>query len=240
MAIAHQTEVQGAANSTAGNYDTAITPAAAPNGVCVGIVNSTAALDAVTSVTYGTGAGAVPLVRRRFDTESTEPGGVFIYWAGGGSVFPAGAQTVRIVRTGTNNLRCVISTMTCAAGQMVAVDSDATGQSASVANPSWTHTSLANDVVAYESIHSGLQTMTTTPATNWTLQGTAEDVGAVGRGWARRTLATAGALGPGWIAATADDFVGSSIAFKEVPLAMVAAGGRLIQNRRAVTRASNW
>jgi hypothetical protein len=117
-------------------------------------------------------------------------------------------------------MRAAISTMTAAAGMTAGVDSDATGTSASVANPSWTHSSLHDNVVAYLGIHSGLQTMTSTPAASWTLAPTPgfQDVGAIGRGWARRTLATAGALAPGWTASTADDFVGSSVAFYEIPV----------------------
>lgn len=216
MAIAHGSEVVGADSVAAGNYDTSMTPAATPNGVCVIIVCGSTS-DLVTSVAYGTGAGAVPLARASFQTEATEAGGVYIYWAGGGSVFPSGAQTVRVVRTGTTSMGMVCSTMTTAANQQVDIDGTVqTGTSASVANPSWTHTSLVNNVVAYLGIHSGLQTMTNTPAASWTLQ-SSFDAGAVGRGWARRTLATAGALAPGWTAGTADDFRGSSIAFKEVP-----------------------
>ena len=56
MAIAHGSEILGAVN-TATPYDTAITPAATPNGVCV-IIICGAVTDFVTSVTYGTGAGA--------------------------------------------------------------------------------------------------------------------------------------------------------------------------------------
>lgn len=221
MAIAHQSEILGAANTAAGNYDTAITPAAAINGVVVVLVQGGLTSDLVTSVTYGTGAGAVPLTRRRFDAEPTEPGGVYIYWAGDSAVFPAGAQTVRVVRTGTTNLRAAISTMTCAAGQVVAVDSDATGQSVS-AVPAWTHTSLTNNVVAYLGIHSGINAMTLAPATSWTGAPTPgfDDIGNFGRGWARRTLATAGALAPGWTTA-ADDYVGSSIAFKEAAVTQI-------------------
>lgn len=224
MAIAHGSEAIGADSTAAGNYDTAITPAATPNGVCVVIVQNGLTSDLVTSVTYGTGAGAVALTRASFQTEATEAGGVYIYWAGGGNVFPAGAQTVRVVRTGTTSMGAVVSTMTTAASMLVNIDGIvATGTSASVANPSWTHTSLVNDVVAYLGIHSGLQTMTNTPATNWTLQ-TSFDAGAFGRGFARRTLATAGALAPGWTAATADDFVACSIAFKEVSPPQLVSG----------------
>jgi hypothetical protein len=219
VTIAHQAEVLGVANSTAGNYDTSITPAAAPNGVVVIVVNSTAVTDVITSVTYGISTGAVPLTRRRFDVESTEAGGVQIWWAGG-VLFPAGAQTVRVVRTSTNNLRAYVATMTVAAGMRVAVDTDAFGISASVANPSWAMTTTAATTACYLGIHSGITTMLGTPATNWTLGGSPgfEDVGAVGRGWAHRSAVAAGNQAPGWTLATADDFVGSSIAFAETIL----------------------
>lgn len=220
MAIAHQAEVFGLASTAAGNYDTVITPAAAPNGVVVAIQVSASSSDLVTSVAYGTGAGSVPLTRAAspygFATDATEAGGVYLYWAGDSAVFPSGAQTVRIVRTGTSNMRAMISTMTVTPGQQVQLDGPpggATGTSASVANPSWSHASLVNDVVAYLGIHSGHNTMTATPATNWTLQGS-QDVTATGRGFARRVLATAGALAPGWTVAAAS-FRGSSIAFKQ-------------------------
>src|SRR5438034_1088677 len=74
--------------------------------------------------------------------------------------------------------------------------------------------------VAYLGIHSGLNTMTNTPAASWSLAPTPgfEDVGQTGRGWARRSLSSAGALAPGWTAVTADDFVGSSVAFYEIPV----------------------
>jgi hypothetical protein len=215
MTIAHGTEVQGAASTTAGAYTTAITPAANPDGVCVVITKNGSITDMVTSVTYG----GVLLTRRRFDTESTEAGAVYIYWGAGG--LPTGTQNVVINRTGTDNMRCVISTMTVAAGQIVAVDTDAAGSSASISNPSWAMTTGATTTSCYLGIHSGLTTMTTTPATNWTLQGVADDLGAQGRGFARRLMTSAGSTAPGWTSATADDFVGSSIAFKETPIPQV-------------------
>lgn len=252
MAIAIDTAVWGAANTAGPNYDTAITPAATPNGVCVAIVQSGSASDLVTSVAYGTVAGPVTLSRAAspygFASEPTEAGAVYLYWSGDSAVFPTGAQTVRIVRGSTTRMRAVIWTMTCTAGQVVALDSGATGQSASVANPSWAHTSLAADVVAFLAIHSGLNAMTTTQAAGWTKavgDTTSEDTTGTGTGWAQRTLGTAGALSPGWTA-TADDFVGASIAFKEA--APPAPPGRKWKNlpigtRRSQTashQAANW
>jgi hypothetical protein len=217
VTIAHDSEILGSANTTAGNYDTSITPASTPAAVCVIIIGNSGA-DLITSVTYGISAGAVQLTRRRFDIETTEAGAVYIYWAAG--TLPSGAQTVRIARTSTVSLRAAISTMTVAAGMTVAVDTDATGSSASAANPSWTMTTAAATTSCYLGIHSGLNTMTNTPATNWTLAPTPgfEDYGLIGRGWARQLMTSAGSAAPGWTASTADDFVGSSIAFKEVPV----------------------
>ena len=242
MTIAHDSEILGAANapgtSSPSNYDTAITPTNIPAAVCVIIVgNSTS--DLITSVAYGISTGVVTLTRRRFDTESTEAGAVYIYWGAG--TFPSGTQTVRIARTGTTSLRAAISTMTVAAGMTVAIDNDATGSSASVANPSWTMTTAAATTSCYLGIHSGLTTMTSTPATNWTLAPSPgfEDYGAQGRGWARRLMSASGSAAPGWASSTADDFVGSSIAFKEVPVPLAghvfpAVAGRPVNPGREV------
>lgn len=235
MTIAHGTEVQGIANVAAGAYTTAITPASAPAGVCVIIVQSGAATDLVTSVTYG----GVVLSRRRFDIETTEPGAVYIYWGAGN--LPTGAQNVVVNRTSTTSLRCVISTMTVAAGQTVGVDIDSSGTSVSGANPLWTMTTLASTTACYLGIHSGLTTMTSTPATNWTLQGVAEDRGSDGRGWARRLSVASGDVAPGWISATADDYVGSSIAFKEVSIASgVIAQAPFVLSQQRIRRSFTW
>jgi hypothetical protein len=235
VAIAHDSQALGVANVSAATYTTAITPTNPPAGVHVALVyNSTLDLITAGGVTYA----GILLTRRRFDTEATEAGAVLHYW--GAAVFPTGAQNVVVNRVNSAvSMMAVVSTMTVAAGMTVAVDSDATGLSASVANPSWAHSSLVDNVVAYLAIHSGLTTMTTTPATNWTLQAS-EDYGAQGRGFARRTLGTAGALAPGWTASTADDFVGSSIAFKEAPITTVATGRQAAVSRRAVNRAATW
>jgi hypothetical protein len=222
VAIAHQTEVLGAANTTTTNYDISITPAAAINGVVVIIEQNAVTADQITSVTYGITTGAVPLVRAAspygFAVDNTEAGGIYIYWAGDSTVFPSGAQTVRIVKTvAATNTRAAVATMTVAAGKVVALDNGGTsGSVASQANPSWTHASLVNNVMAYLGIHSGLTTMTNTPATGWTLQ-SFTDIGQQGCGFARLTSATntAGSLSAGWTAATSDDWAGGSISFKE-------------------------
>ena len=225
MAIAHQSEILGASQAGTGaqiNYDTAITPAAAFNGVCIIIGQTGSVADSVVSVTYGIAAGAVPVTERRFNTDPTEPGAVYIYWAAG-VTFPTGAQTVRIVRTGASGitLRAAIYTMTVAAGQQVAVDVDNSAVSASAANPTVTLTTTVVTTQCYAGLYSGITTMTNTPATGWTGAPTPgfDDVGAFGRGWERRFFSTGpGNAAPGWTL-SADDYVISAIAFKEVPLA---------------------
>lgn len=221
MAIAIGTSVFGAANTVAGNYDTSITPAGTTKGVVGVLVQGGADTDLVTSVSFGVNADAVLLTRSIFINESglasPEPGGVYLYWAGDSAVFPTGTQTIRVARTGTTNLRGAFATMTVAAGQVVTLDSIGSGRGTQ-ANPAWTHASLAADVLAFLGIHSGLQTMTNTPATgwsNWPAATSSDDIGTTGRGWANRTLAVAGSLGAGWTAGTSEDFAGASIAFKE-------------------------
>jgi hypothetical protein len=68
--------------------------------------------------------------------------------------------------------------------------------------------------------------MTNTPATNWTLAPTPGfvDFGSQGQGWARRAFVGPGDAVPGWIAATAEDYVGCSVAFKEVPITQQIIG----------------
>lgn len=221
MAITRLAETLGANNAVAGNYDTAVAaPAATPNAVCVVIVLSGtgADTDLVTSVTYGISTGAVPLTERRWAVESTEAGGVYLYWAAG-VTYPAGAQTLRIARTGTTSLRAMICPMTVAAGMQVAVDVDNSALSASLLNPTWPLVTTVAATECYMGIHSGNNTMTATPATGWTLGPTPgfDDLGNFGRGWARRTGTAAADQVPGWTVG-ADDFVGAAIAFKEAPL----------------------
>lgn len=248
MAISLGTGVWSAASTAAGNLDTSVTPAppggSVFGGVVVGIVQSASVSDLVTSVAYGIVAGAVPLGRGAspygFASESAEAGAVYWYWAGDSNVWPSGAQTVRIVRTGTNRIQAVIWPLYVATGKVVALDGGATGTHTSTgsANPSWAHASLVNDVVAVLAIHSGNNTMTTTPATGWTRAAgntASVDATATGAGWAERTLATAGALAPGWTDAAAEDWRGSSMSFMEATPSQAPSGtppGLLVRSPR--------
>jgi hypothetical protein len=130
------------------------------------------------------------MTRLRFDVESTEAGGVYIYWLDG---VATGTQNVAMTTSAATNKQLVVATMTVASGRGVEVAGNATGTSASVANPAWSITGLTAATVldGFEVIHSGLQTMTTTPATSWTLI-SSTDLGAQGRGFARQHVASSG------------------------------------------------
>lgn len=176
------------------------------------IADNGSASDRITSVTYG---GAT-MNRVRQDSESTEAGNTTIYWLDG---VATGTQNVVVTHTGT--IRIAVFTMTVAAGKVVQTDGDGTGTSASASNPSWTMATSGASAICGEVIHSGLQTMTNTPASGWSLvvpgalgTGSAIDRGAQGAGFAQGPFASA-SVTCGWTAATADDFVGSSVAFIE-------------------------
>jgi len=229
-------------NTTAGNYDIVCAQAGNINqAVCVLIHQNTVVTDLVTSVTFGLGAGAVARTRDRFDTEATEPGGCYIYWAGWPLTLPTGTQTCRIVRTGTANIGAAVFMLRSSTPSAFAVtrDTSASGSSASSANPSWTMTTPdATPTFCFEIIHSGLNAITTTPASGWTRADTL-DMGNQGRGVAYRA-ATGGAVTCGWTASTADDFVGSSISFLEIPAPVSGGSRQPYVNRRAVVRAATW
>ena len=213
MTIAHDVTTAGVAYAAIGTQTISHVASASARGACVLIEQAGTTADEVSSVTYG---GAV-MTRLRFDTEATEAGAVYEYWLDG---VAGGTQNVAMTTIAATNKQLVVSTMTVSSGSSVAVAGHNTGTSASVINPAWSITGLtaATVLTAFEVIHSGLQTMTTTPGGSWTLI-SSTDLGAVGRGFARQQVASSGtSLVCGWTAATADDFVGASVAFKETPI----------------------
>jgi hypothetical protein len=219
MAIAHDVTTTAAAFTSTGTQTTSHVASASATGAVVLIAQNGTVADEVSGVTYG----GVAMKRYSFNTEATEDGAVYIYWLDG---VLTGTQNVAMTTTANTNKQLSVSTMTTTAGRgIVPVGAGGTGTSASVANPTWTTTGLTAGVAtqAYEVIHSGLGTMTTTPATGWTLI-SSTDLGSQGRGFARLfTASSSTSLTAGWIAATADDFVGNSIVFVETLLADVSS-----------------
>jgi len=222
MAIAYDVSTVATAYTATGTQTTSHAGSASARAAVVLIDQNAIVTDQVSGVTYG----GTAMTRLGFDTEATEAGGVYIYWLDG---VTGGTQNVAMTTTGTANKQLVVATMTAAAGSTVAVAGENTGTSASAANPSWTISGLTagTKLECFEAIHSGLTSMTTTPASGWTLI-SSTDLGAQGRGFARQSVASSGTTcACGWTASTADDFVGSSVSFKEVaggPVTLAASG----------------
>lgn len=210
MAIAHDVATVSAADYTATGSQTTSHAGSASARAAVVIITMVGSADQVSGVTYGGAA----MTRLRFDTETTEAGGVYIYWLDG---IATGTQNVVMTTTGTAAKRLSVSTMTVASGLSVVVASHNTATSTSAANPSVTLTGLTSGstLSAYLGVHSGLQTMTTTPGASWTNIVNA-DRGNTGYGQARQQVASSGTtLVCNWTAATADDYVISAVAFIE-------------------------
>lgn len=231
MSISRDTETVGTAFTTTGAA-AAISHAgsASARAACVLIDQNGTATDEVSGVTYG----GVAMFRLRSDSEATEAGRTYIYWLDN---IPTGTQNVVVTTTAGTNKQAVVATMLVSSGKAVIVAGSMTGTSSSQVNPAWTISGLTSSSVlmAYEVIHSGLTTMTTTPASGWTLI-SSTDLGAQGRGFARQAVASSGTtLACGWTASTGDDFVGDAVAFIEADAPKVTPGASAsgsIQNNR--------
>lgn len=210
MTIAHDTSTTSAAYSLTGTQTTSHAGSSSVKAVVVCVDQNGLSTDQISGITYG----GVAMTRLDSNSEATEQGRVYVYYLLNP---PTGTQNVAMTTTGTSNKQYVCSTMNGDPLKAIRIAGFNFGTSASASNPSWTISSLPTGVKleAYEVIHSGLDTMTTTPATNWT-NAVTSDLGSQGRGWARQTVASSSAtLASGWIAATADDYVGMSVAFYE-------------------------
>jgi hypothetical protein len=205
------------------------------------IAQAGTATDEVSGVTYGGAA----MQRIRFDSEATEPGAVYIYFLDN---IATGTQNVAMTTTAATDKQLSVSTMTVTSGQAVGlIGTGNTGTSTSAANPALTLTGCTTGVahMAYEAIHSGLQTMTATPQTTpaWTLI-SSTDLGNTGRGFARLTAVNSPAgttITGGWIAATADDYVISGVAFiEQAPPVGRFWPAKIVGNSAAVQRANSW
>jgi hypothetical protein len=223
MAIAFDAESASTADLASGaNHSHA--GAAGARAAIVCIADSGASTQRVTGVTYA----GVSMAQIQFNSDTSELGTTSIWWLDG---ITGGTQNVVVTHSGA--IRIAVYTVTVAALQNVAVDANTGADTTTTANPAWNMTTTASTTTfCAEVLHSGLQTMTTTPATNWTAATTTNlDRGAIGWGAARRSpLPTGGVVACGWTAATSDDWCGSSAAFKEV--APPAATPSLLVRRR--------
>lgn len=222
MAISHDVTTLAAADySVIGTQNTSHTAGASARAAVVLVHQNASTADQISDITYN----GVAMTRLRFDTEATEAGANYIYWLDG-ITGQGGAVTVAMTTTGTAVKRLAVSTMSTASNIKVSVGAHNSATSASGANPTVTLTGLlaAETYYSYLVVHSGLTTMTTTPGTGWTNIHNI-DLGAQGRGMARRTAVDTGitSLAATWTAATADDYVISAVAFYEDDLQTLTA-----------------
>lgn len=212
MAISHVANTIATPYSTTGTQTTSHAGGTCRAAVVL-ITQNGSVTDQVTTVKY---AGTT-MSRIGFFSEATEAGAVYMYWLDN---VVSGTQNVAMTTNSNTTKQLVVATMNSATGTTIKLAGSGNGTSTSTTNPTWNITGLINgeNVMAYLCIHSGLQTMTTTPATNWT-RITSNDLGSQGNGFARLTNVTTVSgttLSAGWTAGTADDYVGIAAAFAEV------------------------
>jgi hypothetical protein len=221
MAISHDAVTLGTAYTTTGTQTTSHVANASAYAALVFVVQQSSVADQISGITYG----GTAMTRLSFETNGTESGAVYTYFL---DAVSGGTQNVAMTTTGTAEKQLMVATMLKTASPASVVPIIGTGTSTSATDPTWNITGLntADTYVAYEAIHSGLQAMTTTPNASWTLVGST-DAGTQGRGFARLTSATSGvsSITSGWLAGTADDFVGVSVAlYEEIDQTAVAVG----------------
>jgi hypothetical protein len=244
VAITYDTSTIGAAYSSTGTQTTSHAASSSARAAVV-LIHQSGTADEVSGVTYGPTGMTRPMLRLGRNTEATEAGGVYIYFLDG--IVP-GTANVNMTTTAATAKRMAVSTVTVGANDKYAAlagNGYATGTSASVANPTWNITGLTASVpvVAFEVIHSGLQTMTTTAQATpaWT-RITSNDLGAIGNGWAYISNTPSGTtLACGWVAATADDYVGASVALYEATRGAVPKDkGHRQAPAVSVSQSSRW
>lgn len=236
MAIAHDVTTNATVYAATGTQTTAHAANANARAAVVLIAQQSSTTNEVSGVTYG--GTAMQLLGT--STNGTEAGRIWIYFLDG---VAGGTQNVAMTTTASSDKYLSVSTMTVAANTKVSPANNPNGTlgvdlgyetntSNSQSNPSLTLTGLTASVpvVAYEVIHSGLQTMTNTPQTSpaWTLIQSV-DAGTQGFGMARIANTPSGTtLTAGWIAATADDFVIAGSAFYEDSLQTLSSAGNIL------------
>jgi hypothetical protein len=228
MAIAHDVSTNvGTAYTSVGTQNTSHAAASGARAAVVLIEQDGSTTDQVSGVTYN----GVTMERLGSSTDDTEAGRVYIYFLDNIS---GGTQTVAMTTSGTTAKYISVSTMTVAAGKVSHTGYSTSGSVASGSNPALTLPSVnGKTYVAYEVIHSGLQTMTSTPQTTpaWTAINSTFDLGTTGYGMARLPayVATGSTITAGWIAATADDYVISGVALYEDLTQTILPSGLLSQ-----------
>ena len=193
-----------------GNLSWTHTPAGTPKGVIVFVVENDG-VDGVTSATYG-GTSMTECTGSPNQHNTGEPGTVHCFRLL--SSVPTGAVTVAVTMSDTVTAKRAGAYSVTSSADTTVVDTDATINSDSAANPSVTLSAGGLNIFCAIGFHSGQNQATgITPLTSWT--GSLEnDFGSQVAGWYKYdTIGTANVTA-GWTQ-TADDAVMIGIALKD-------------------------
>lgn len=232
MAIAFDTSVYAGADYTTIATQTAfnITGGTNARGIVVLVEQNGTNADQISSVTYtnsGNGISNLALTEIAAVGESGEAGFVYIFFADCKS---NGLGSVQVTTSGSATKSAVAATMTVANNSTYKVSLGNVGQigtATATSNPPVTITGLQNiSHCFFGVIHSGLQTMTTTPGTPFSATALrAIDRGSQGYGMAQGVATVSGGQQTCvWTAATAEDYAFAAAAFYETPVQEAAAG----------------
>lgn len=198
-----------------GNMSWTHTPASAPRGAIVLCMQSGAATDQISTVTYG--GVAMSEVAGSPHTKGTgETTVVYGFFLGSG--IPTNAQTIVVTVTGAATKKCSATTVTAATDTSVdATDTDI--NSDSLANPSGSiATSTGVTTYIYAALSSGHDADESVLPTGGYTSTLSSGGGSMTWEWMRRTTnPTGGAVTYGWTQ-TAEDAVGLAIAVREAPV----------------------
>lgn len=222
MAVAFDAFTAGPGATGAANESYTHTPVGTPRAIIVQVVGISGS-DIVTSVSYG-GVAMVEVTGSPNVKGAAEVGDTYTYFLGSG--IPTGAQTVLNVGTATRASSCISLT---AADNTEVVDTDATINSNSLANPSATLALAGRTCFCAEVFFSGQGAVTgITPLTGWT--GRREvDNGASTAGWYTYNTISTPNVTMGWTQ-LADDAVCIGVAVSEVQAG--TGWGPLLSTRR--------
>ena len=217
MAIAFDARTVGADYSLTGTQTISHTAGATARAAVVLIEQNGANTDEVGTVSYN--GVAMDHVLAAEGGESTEAGYVHMYFLDG-ITGQGSAVNVSMQTTGSTTKTMVVATISVATNKAVSLISSNFSSNAGAANPTVTLSGLtaSTQYMFMGVIHSGLNTMTTTPGSPFSATAMASaDRGNQGYGMAQGVATTTGTTQACvWTAATSDDYAFGAAAFQEV------------------------
>lgn len=218
-------------SSGSGDWTISFTPSGTPAGIIVLPINRNSASDGITGVDYGGVAMTEAAASPHLGGTSASYG----YWLSA----PASGTQNCVIHQGASSVakRAVIFAVTATSGQIGIVDSDAT--SGNLDDPSVTLQLGSSTCLAFMSIHSYQDNVSTiTPGSGFSDVAERDD-GTDVCGWYRSTSTVTGDTACAVTTTAADDCNLFAIAVEEISAATKKPVHRYV-NKEAVHRASRW